>query len=115
MALLDAAEQVEDAFTGLNVLKFDENFITLQLRTCIPKLDGLLGQHELVHNTQPSELIHELLIHLKDKTTEITEVEMLPNDVYIGDIIDAADSLRQHELYNSPASSESSSGSTIIA
>lgn len=73
---LDATEQVEDAFTGLRVLKFDENFITLQLRTCIPKLDGLLGQHDLVHTTEPSELIHELLIHLKDKTTEITKVEV---------------------------------------
>ncbi|XP_018492275.1 uncharacterized protein LOC108862593 isoform X2 [Raphanus sativus] len=105
---LDAAEQVEDAFAGLKVLKFDENFITLQLRTCIPKLDGLLGQHELVHNTQPSELIHELLIHLKDKTTEITKVEMLPNDVYIGDIIDAADSLRQITLHSALPETRSS-------
>ncbi|KAF3597717.1 hypothetical protein DY000_02022783 [Brassica cretica] len=105
---LDAAEQVEDAFTGLKVLKFDENFITLQLRTCIPKLDGLLGQHDLVHTTEPSELIHELLIHLKDKTTEITKVEMLPNDVYIGDIIDAADSLRQIRLHSALLDTRSS-------
>ncbi|KAH0917732.1 hypothetical protein HID58_025392 [Brassica napus] len=104
----DATEQVEDAFTGLRVLKFDENFITLQLRTCIPKLDGLLGQHDLVHTTEPSELIHELLIHLKDKTTEITKVEMLPNDVYIGDIIDAADSLRQIRLHSALLDTRSS-------
>ncbi|KAG2265977.1 hypothetical protein Bca52824_073056 [Brassica carinata] len=105
---LDATEQIEDAFTGLRVLKFDENFITLQLRTCIPKLDGLLGQHDLVHTTEPSELIHELLIHLKDKTTEITKVEMLPNDVYIGDIIDAADPFRQIRLHSALLDTRSS-------
>ncbi|CAN7127056.1 unnamed protein product [Brassica rapa subsp. narinosa] len=105
---LDATEQVEDAFTGLRVLKFDENFITLQLRTCIPKLDGLLGQHDLVHTTEPSELIHELLIHLKDKTTEITKVEMLPNDVYIGDIIDAADPFRRIRLHSALLDTRSS-------
>lgn len=69
---LDAAEQVEDALTGLKVLEFDGNFIRLQLRTHIPKLDGLVGQH----TNEPFELIHELLIHLKDKTTEITKVEV---------------------------------------
>lgn len=72
----DAAEQVEDALTGLKVLEFDGNFIRLQLRTYIPRLDGLLGQHNIEHTTEPSELIHELLIRLKDKTTEITKVEV---------------------------------------
>lgn len=72
----DTAEQVEDALTGLKVLEFDGNFIRLQLRTYIPKLDGLHGQHKLDHTTEPSELIHELLIHLKDKTTEITKLEV---------------------------------------
>lgn len=69
---LDAAEQVEDPLTGLKVLEFDGSFIKLQLRTYIPKLDGLLGQH----TNEPSELINVLLIHLKDKTTEITKVEV---------------------------------------
>ncbi|XP_006418827.2 uncharacterized protein LOC18013775 isoform X2 [Eutrema salsugineum] len=104
----DAAEQVEDALTGLKVLEFDGNFIRLQLRTYIPKLDGLLGQHKLLHNTEPSELIHELLIDLKDKTTEITKVEMLPNDVYIGDITDAADSFRQIRLHSALLDTRSS-------
>ncbi|KAF8099983.1 hypothetical protein N665_0234s0029 [Sinapis alba] len=101
---LDAAEQVEDALTGLKVLEFDGNFIRLQLRTHIPKLDGLVGQH----TNEPFELIHELLIHLKDKTTEITKVEMLPNDVYIGDIIDAADSFRQIRLHSALLDTRSS-------
>ncbi|CAH2052876.1 unnamed protein product [Thlaspi arvense] len=96
----DAAEQVEGALTGLKVLEFDGNFIRLQLRTCIPKLDGFFGQHILVHTTEPSELIHELLIHLKEKTTEITKLEILPNDVHIGDIIDAADCFRQIRLHS---------------
>ncbi|KAJ0235768.1 Reverse transcriptase-like protein [Hirschfeldia incana] len=101
---LDAAEQVEDAFTGLKVLEFDGNFIRLQLRTCIPNIDGLLGQH----TDGLSELIHELLIHLKDKTTEITKVEMLPNDVYIEDIIDAADSFRRIRLHSALLDTRSS-------
>lgn len=58
------------------MLEFDGNFIRLQLQTSTPKLDGLLGQHKLDQTTEPSELIHELLIHLKDKTTEITKVEV---------------------------------------
>ncbi|CAN8258321.1 unnamed protein product [Cochlearia groenlandica] len=96
----DDVEQVEDALTGLKVLEIDENFIRLQLRTCIPKLDGLLAQHSLEHTTEPSEVLHELTIHLTEKTTEITKVEMFPNDVYIGDIIEASDSFRQVRLHS---------------
>ncbi|KAG2306805.1 hypothetical protein Bca4012_084229 [Brassica carinata] len=101
---LDAAEQVEDPLTGLKVLEFDGSFIKLQLRTYIPKLDGLLGQH----TNEPSELINVLLIHLKDKTTEITKVEMLPNDVYIGDIIEVSDSFRQIRLHSALLDTRSS-------
>ncbi|VYS58453.1 unnamed protein product [Arabidopsis thaliana] len=104
----DAAEQVEDALTGLKVLEFDGNFIRLQLRTYIPKLDGLLGQHKFEHTTEPSELIHELLIYLKDKTTEITKFEMFPNDIYIGDIIEAPDSFRQVRLHSAVLDTRSS-------
>ncbi|CAD5324006.1 unnamed protein product [Arabidopsis thaliana] len=104
----DAAEQVEDALTGLKVLEFDGNFIRLQLRTYIQKLDGFLGQHKFDHITEPSELIHELLIYLKDKTTEITKFEMFPNDIYIGDIIEAADSFRQVRLHSAVLDTRSS-------
>ncbi|EFH61863.1 hypothetical protein ARALYDRAFT_342541 [Arabidopsis lyrata subsp. lyrata] len=104
----DAAEQVEDALTGLKVLEFDGNFIRLQLQTYIPKLDSLLGQQKFEHTTEPSELIHELLIYLKDKTTEITKFEMFPNDVYIGDIIEAADSFRQVSLHSAVLDTRSS-------
>ncbi|OAP03090.1 hypothetical protein AXX17_AT3G26230 [Arabidopsis thaliana] len=80
----------------------------LQLRTYIPKLDGLLGQHKFEHTTEPSELIHELLIYLKDKTTEITKFEMFPNDIYIGDIIEAPDSFRQVRLHSAVLDTRSS-------
>ncbi|KAL9829914.1 hypothetical protein AtNW77_Chr3g0183911 [Arabidopsis thaliana] len=92
----------------LKVLEFDGNFIRLQLRTYIPKLDGLLGQHKFEHTTEPSELIHELLIYLKDKTTEITKFEMFPNDIYIGDIIEAPDSFRQVRLHSAVLDTRSS-------
>ncbi|XP_010466761.1 PREDICTED: uncharacterized protein LOC104746911 isoform X2 [Camelina sativa] len=104
----DAAEQVEDALTGLKVLEFDGNFIRLQLRTYIPELDGLPGQHKFEHTTEPSELIHELIIYLKDKTTEISKLEMFPNDIYIGDIIKAADSFRQVRLHSAVLDTRSS-------
>jgi len=64
------------------VLEFDGNFIRLQLRTYIQKLDGFLGQHKFDHITEPSELIHELLIYLKDKTTEITKFEVRTLSVF---------------------------------
>ncbi|XP_010527468.1 PREDICTED: uncharacterized protein LOC104804805 [Tarenaya hassleriana] len=95
----DAVEQVEDALTGLKVLEFDGNSIRLQLQTYIPKLDGLFGQHKIDDTTEPSESIHELLIEIKDETLEIKKVEMFPNDVYIGDIIEATHSFRQVSLH----------------
>ncbi|KAG7626416.1 hypothetical protein ISN45_At03g025700 [Arabidopsis thaliana x Arabidopsis arenosa] len=70
--------------------------------------DGLLGQHKFEHTTEPSELIHELLIYLKDKTTEITKFEMFPNDIYIGDIIEAPDSFRQVRLHSAVLDTRSS-------
>ncbi|XP_007034267.2 PREDICTED: uncharacterized protein LOC18602676 isoform X1 [Theobroma cacao] len=92
---LDTLEQIEDALTGLKVIGFDGNCIRLSLQTYIPKLEGLLCQKTIEDISEPSEMNHELLVEIVDGTMEIKNVEMFPNDVYLGDIIDDAKSFRQ--------------------
>ncbi|XP_021291340.1 uncharacterized protein LOC110421935 [Herrania umbratica] len=92
---LDALEQIEEALTGLKVIGFDGNCIRLSLQTYIPKLEGLLCQKTIEDISEPSEMNHELLVEIMDGTMEIKNVEMFPNDVYLGDIIDATKSFRQ--------------------
>ncbi|XVE81283.1 hypothetical protein DITRI_Ditri15bG0051500 [Diplodiscus trichospermus] len=92
---LDAVEQIEEALTGLKVIGFDGNCIRLSLQTFIPKVEGLLCQNMIEDIAEPSEMNHELLVEIMDGTMEVKNVEMFPNDVYIGDIIDAAKSFRQ--------------------
>ncbi|XWS09189.1 hypothetical protein CRYUN_Cryun40dG0064500 [Craigia yunnanensis] len=92
---LDALEQFEDALTGLKVIGFDGHCIRLSLQTYIPKVEGLLCQNMNEDIAEPSEMNHELLVEIMDRTMEVKNVEMFPNDVYIGDIIDAAKSFRQ--------------------
>ncbi|XP_039013574.1 uncharacterized protein LOC120143280 isoform X1 [Hibiscus syriacus] len=93
---LDALEQIENALTGLKVIGFDGNFIRLSLQTYIPKVEGVLWQIMIEDIDEPSEITHELLLEIiDDGTMEVKNVEMFPNDVYIGDILDAAKSYRQ--------------------
>ncbi|KAK8647682.1 hypothetical protein V6N13_121410 [Hibiscus sabdariffa] len=93
---LDALEQIEDALTGLKVISFDGNFIRLSLQTYIPKVEGVLWLTMIEDIDEPSEMNHELLLEIMDGgTMEVKNVEMFPNDVYIGDILDAAKSFRQ--------------------
>ncbi|GAV62517.1 hypothetical protein CFOL_v3_06040 [Cephalotus follicularis] len=91
----DVIDQVEDIFTGLKVVEFDGNCIRLSLCTYVRKLEDLLYQQKIDDVAYPSELNHELRIEVMDGTTEIKNVEMFPDDVYIGDIIDSAKSFRQ--------------------
>nr|KJB61296.1 hypothetical protein B456_009G350500 [Gossypium raimondii] len=91
---LDALEQIEDALTGLKVIGFDGNCIRLSLQTYIPKVEGVLCQNMSEDISEPSEMNHELLVEIVDGIMEVKNVEMFPNDVYIGDIVDAAKSFR---------------------
>ncbi|GLT61018.1 hypothetical protein SLA2020_337540 [Shorea laevis] len=90
----DAIEQIEDALTGLKVVEFDGNCIRLSLKTYIPKPEHSFCQQHFENIAEPSEMEHELLIEIMDGTMELKKVEMFPNDVYIGDIVDAAKSHR---------------------
>ncbi|XP_044478729.1 uncharacterized protein LOC123205766 isoform X1 [Mangifera indica] len=91
----DVLEQIEDSLTGLKVIEYDENCFRLSMQTYIPKLEELLSQQISEDVNEPSEVNHELLIELVDGTMELKNVEIFPNDVYIGDILDATKSFRQ--------------------
>ncbi|GJX55340.1 hypothetical protein Tco_0285237, partial [Tanacetum coccineum] len=69
--------KIEDALTGLEVIEYEGNQIRFSLRTYIP-------------NTDLPEQNHELAIELWDDTLELRNTENFPNDVSIGEIMDAA-------------------------
>ncbi|KAJ0903449.1 hypothetical protein HanPSC8_Chr07g0269961 [Helianthus annuus] len=69
--------KIEETLTGLEVIEYDGNRISLSLRTYVPEIEM-------------AEQNHELAIELLDVTLEVKNAEIFPNDVYIGDIIDAA-------------------------
>lgn len=91
----EAIEKIEDALTGLKVIDFEGNCIRLSLSTFIPNLEGLLCEQKIEAVNEPSELNHELLIEVMDQSMELKNVEIFPNDVYLGEIIDAAKSSRK--------------------
>ncbi|XP_050219542.1 uncharacterized protein LOC126669938 [Mercurialis annua] len=92
--MVDAVEQIEEAFSGLKVIEFDGSYIRLSLQTYLPKFEDLMCQHK-IEDAEPSEVIHEFLIEVVSESMELRNVEMFPNDIYIADIIDAAKSFRQ--------------------
>uniref|UniRef100_A0A6N2M9Q0 Uncharacterized protein n=1 Tax=Salix viminalis TaxID=40686 RepID=A0A6N2M9Q0_SALVM len=89
----DAIEQIQDVLSGLKVIEFDGTCIRLSSRTYIPKQDVLCLQ-KIEETNEPYEINHEFLIEVTDGSMEIKNVEMFPNDIYIGDIVDAAKSFR---------------------
>ncbi|XP_052208393.1 uncharacterized protein LOC127812107 isoform X2 [Diospyros lotus] len=91
----EAIEKIEDALTGLKVLEHEGNCIRLSLRTYIPNSESILSQHKIEDFTEPLEQNHELLIQVSEGTLELKNVEIFPNDVYVGEIIEAAKSFRQ--------------------
>ncbi|TXG72630.1 hypothetical protein EZV62_001209 [Acer yangbiense] len=90
----EAAEQIEDLLTGLKVIEVDGNCFRLSLQTYIPKLEGLLFQQRMEDVNEPSEVNHELLIEIVNGSMELKNVEIFPNDVDIGDIVDGPKSFR---------------------
>ncbi|XP_059651305.1 uncharacterized protein LOC132298936 isoform X2 [Cornus florida] len=90
----EAIEKIEDALTGLKVIEFEGNHIRLSLKTYMPNSERLLNQQKFENITEPLEQNHELLIEVVDGTMELKNVEIFPNDVYIGEIVDAAKSFR---------------------
>ncbi|KAL7177189.1 hypothetical protein ACSBR2_030513 [Camellia fascicularis] len=91
----EAIEKIEDALTGLKVIEYEGNCIRLSLKTCIPNSESLLSQHKIEDIAESLEQNHELIIEVVEGTLELKSVEIFPNDVCIGDLIDAAKSFRQ--------------------
>ncbi|XP_076924174.1 uncharacterized protein LOC143586528 [Bidens hawaiensis] len=85
--------KMEDALTGLKVIEYDGNRISLSIRTYLPEVEM-------------AEQNHELAIELLDDTLELKNAEIFPNDVYIGEIIGAAQSMA-HQFSLLPISENS--------
>ncbi|XP_074320640.1 uncharacterized protein LOC141657344 [Silene latifolia] len=80
---VEAIEKINEALTGLKVIDVEGNTVRLSLTTYIPYVEVLMS-------TKPSEVNHELLIEVLNGTMEIKRVEIFPDDVYIGEIVEAA-------------------------
>ncbi|KAK4435848.1 hypothetical protein Salat_0748400 [Sesamum alatum] len=91
----EAVEKIEDALTGVRVIETEGNNIRLSLKTYIPYLESVLRQQDIESVIEPLEMNHELIVEIMDGTWELKNVEIFPNDVYIGEIIDAAKTFRQ--------------------
>jgi len=73
----EVVEQIEDAFTGLRVLAFDENYVRLSLRTYIPTFEGISYQLSVQEDTtDAAELNHELLIEVFEGTMKLKSVQV---------------------------------------
>ncbi|KAL9232764.1 hypothetical protein vseg_007834 [Gypsophila vaccaria] len=86
---VEAIEKINEALTGLKVTDVEGNSIRLSLTTYIPDVEGLTA-------TKPSEVNHELLIEVFDGTMEIKNLEIFPNDIYVGDIVEAANTFSKN-------------------
>ncbi|XP_021856087.2 uncharacterized protein [Spinacia oleracea] len=84
---IEAIENIEEALTGLKVIDFEENTIKVSLKTYIP--EGVMCQLNAEDYIKQSEVNHELLIEVVNGTMDLKNVEIFPNDVYIGEIAEA--------------------------
>ncbi|GFQ04288.1 hypothetical protein PHJA_002572700 [Phtheirospermum japonicum] len=103
----EVVEKVEDALTGLRIIEVEGNSIRLSLKTYIPYLETVLQQQDIENVIEPLEMNHELMIETVDGTRELKNAEIFPNDVYIGEILDAAKTFRQ--LYSTFSANETRS------
>ncbi|KAK7331460.1 hypothetical protein VNO77_25685 [Canavalia gladiata] len=86
----DVVEKIDDAFTGLKVLAFDENCIRLSLKTYMPTFEDISYLQRVEDTIDAAELNHELLIKVFEGTMKLKNVQVFPNDIYVNDIVDAA-------------------------
>ncbi|KAL1548430.1 hypothetical protein AAHA92_16661 [Salvia divinorum] len=92
----EAVEKIEEAFTGVKVVEIEGNNIRLSLKTYIPYFETVLHKQDIESIIEPLELNHELMIEIIDDAWELKNAEIFPNDLYIGDILDATKAFRQH-------------------
>ncbi|KAL9252632.1 hypothetical protein AKJ16_DCAP07064 [Drosera capensis] len=92
---LKAVEKIEAIFSGMKVIEFEGQTIRLSLTTCIPEIQCSAGHHVLVDSSKSSEVIHELLIEIKEGTLELKNAAIFPDDVFVADVIEASSSFRK--------------------
>lgn len=76
MFRFEVVEQIEDAFTGLKVLAFDESCIRLSLQTYMPTFEGISYLPRVEDNIETDELNHELLIEVFEGTMKLKNVQV---------------------------------------
>ncbi|KAI3862377.1 hypothetical protein MKX03_014395 [Papaver bracteatum] len=86
---LEATVQIEDMLSGLKVTEFEGNCIRLSVKTFIPNLEGISYRQIPEYTTESSIVDHELLIELMDGTVELKKAEIFPNNVFIGEVVEA--------------------------
>ncbi|XP_020227515.1 uncharacterized protein LOC109808787 [Cajanus cajan] len=96
--LFEVIEQIEDEFTGLKVLAFDENCIRLSLQTYMPTFEGISYLQSVEDTIDAAELHHELLIEVFEGTMKLKNVQVFPNDIYMNDIVDTVKSVSKSSL-----------------
>lgn len=94
----EVVEQIEDAFTGLKVLAFDESCIRLSLQTYMPTFEGISYLPRVEDNIDTNELNHELLIEVFEGTMKLKNVQVFPNDIYLNDIVATTKSVSKSSL-----------------
>jgi len=72
----EVVEQIEDAFTGLKVLAFDENCIRLSLKTYMPTFEGISYLPRIEATVDAAELNYELLIEVFEGTMRLKNVQV---------------------------------------
>ncbi|GAB2233000.1 hypothetical protein Droror1_Dr00002213 [Drosera rotundifolia] len=97
---LKAVEKIEDIFSGMKVIEFEGQTIRLSLTTCIPEIQCSAGHHPVLVDSKSSEVIHELLIEIKEETLELKNAVIFPDDVYVADVIEASSSFRKVSSWN---------------
>ncbi|CAI0436817.1 unnamed protein product [Linum tenue] len=88
----DALEQIENACSVLEVIEIDGNCINLLVRTDIKELEDVLCKQKIEDIGELSEVNHKVLIEASSDTMELKNVEIFPNDIFVGDIVGAANS-----------------------
>ncbi|KAI4310771.1 hypothetical protein MLD38_035722 [Melastoma candidum] len=88
----DAIEKIEDALSDVKIVDIYGNSIRLSLSTYMPKFWGSIVNAEDIADTLKVD--HEILIEFGDGNVGLSSVVIFPNDVFIGDIVDTAMSLR---------------------
>uniref|UniRef100_A0A803LTM6 Uncharacterized protein n=1 Tax=Chenopodium quinoa TaxID=63459 RepID=A0A803LTM6_CHEQI len=96
---IEVIENIEEALTGLKVIDLEGNIIRVSLKTYIPDVEGEMCRLNAEDNSKQCEVNHELLIEVIDGTMDLKNVEIFPNDVYIGEIAEAANTFRHSFEY----------------